>query len=198
MATVFIPASTSALLLDIEGTTTPITFVKVSHNSPPIGSCFVLFFNCDAYARTMLTIAICPGAALFDCCGSLQSCSMVTLLFPVLLYPFCMVCWFIPIYIILLNRLWKNLHTRSLYGAFKWLWKMSEKTCLIFPTVSSVSVHVCALMLLITDAKSTPEIRYSKNKYCVIILLIYELSTQVFTPTCRHFLFLYMSGSSYE
>ncbi|TWW66261.1 Enolase-phosphatase E1 [Takifugu flavidus] len=28
MATVFIPASTSAVLLDIEGTTTPITFVK--------------------------------------------------------------------------------------------------------------------------------------------------------------------------
>lgn len=30
MATVSIPACTSALLLDIEGTTTPITFVKVS------------------------------------------------------------------------------------------------------------------------------------------------------------------------
>ena len=31
MATVGIPANTSALLLDIEGTTTPITFVKVSY-----------------------------------------------------------------------------------------------------------------------------------------------------------------------
>jgi methionine salvage enolase-phosphatase E1 len=30
MATVAIPANTTALLLDIEGTTTPITFVKVS------------------------------------------------------------------------------------------------------------------------------------------------------------------------
>lgn len=30
MATVSIPAGTSALLLDIEGTTTPITFVKVT------------------------------------------------------------------------------------------------------------------------------------------------------------------------
>lgn len=31
MATVSIPAGTSALLLDIEGTTTPITFVKVNY-----------------------------------------------------------------------------------------------------------------------------------------------------------------------
>lgn len=34
MATVSIPACTSALLLDIEGTTTPITFVKVSFIKP--------------------------------------------------------------------------------------------------------------------------------------------------------------------
>ena len=33
MATVAIPANTSALLLDIEGTTTPITFVKVGQRS---------------------------------------------------------------------------------------------------------------------------------------------------------------------
>lgn len=34
MATVSIPACTTALLLDIEGTTTPITFVKVSYDGP--------------------------------------------------------------------------------------------------------------------------------------------------------------------
>lgn len=160
MATVFIPASTSAVLLDIEGTTTPITFVKVNHNSPPIGSCFVssLQWLSTNYANNSLL----PRSSVVWLLWFPAVMSNINTAFPL---SFCIL--FVWCVDSSLYYFMQPIMEKPQYRITIWRVQMTMgnvgKISLIFPTVRSVSVYVCALILLITDAKSTPDTRYSKN-----------------------------------